>query len=133
MNKRLKDIENSLNNLNISSKTNLDNLQKKYKNELLDYNLINSLAEFSTLQLKGTIRYINKYSEQLRYGGLLIKIYNKKFTDDWYAIILKPNNKRYNVPFNNNYIFYKKTKEDDFRDWADLFIKEIDGGNYNII
>jgi hypothetical protein len=134
MNKRLKDIENSLNNLNFSnnSKNNFKNLQKKYENELTDYTFINNLGEFSTLELKGSIRYINKYSEELKYGGLLIKIYNKEFTDNWYAMLKKPNNKRYNIPFHNNYIFYKKTKEDQFKDWAELFIKQIDDGEYNI-
>jgi hypothetical protein len=45
---------------------------KKY--ELEDYKYIQSINDFSVLPLAGSLRYINKYTQEIRYGGLLIKI-----------------------------------------------------------
>jgi hypothetical protein len=100
----------------------------KYKNELEDYTHIEKLSEFSILPLKGSIRYINKYSKELRFGGLLIKIYEKY--DNYFAILKKINGKKYHVSFNNNFIFYKKSSNDNFRDSLKYFISEYDKGLY---
>jgi len=96
----------------------------KYQNELMDYVYIDSLSNFSVLPLKGSIRYINKYSKDLRFGGLLIKIYEKY--GNYFAILKKMNGKKYHVSFNNNFIFYKKSSDDSFRDSLKYFISEYD-------
>jgi cyclopropane fatty-acyl-phospholipid synthase-like methyltransferase len=79
----------------------IDDLLDKYKFELEDYNYINSISIFSTLSLRGSLKYINKYDKQLRSGGLLIKIYNDN--NEWIAIIKKISGKIYYVKFSKNY------------------------------
>jgi len=86
---------------------NLQNILELYKEELKDYKYIDNVKDFSELNLKGSIRYINIYDHKIRYGGLLIKIYN------------------------NNYIFYLDCKNNLIRNWADLFISNYNNGLYN--
>ena len=74
MNKRLKDIDKIINKLKPIDHINL--LIKEY--ELQEYTYIDTVEKFSILPLAGSLRYINKYTRELRYGGLLIKIYEKK-------------------------------------------------------
>lgn len=102
----------------------------KYKFELEDYKHINNVIDFSLLRLRGSLRYIKKYSKELRYGGLLIKIYQKN--DDWFGIIKKIDNKKYHVSFKNNFIFYYENKEDKLKDWAKCFISQVENGTYEI-
>ena len=100
----------------------------KYQNELMDYDYIENLEDFSVLPLKGSMRYINKFNKEIRYGGLLIKIYEKY--GNYFAILKKMNGKKYHVSFNNNFIFYKKNSNDNFRDSLKYFISEYDKGLY---
>jgi hypothetical protein len=102
-----------------------------YKSELEDYDLIDSVELFSTLPLKGSLRYINKYDKQLRYGGLLIKIYQEN--GQWIGVIKKPNNKKYYVKYDLNHVFYLKNKNDNMRKFAELFITDIENGDYEIV
>ena len=102
----------------------------KYKFELEDYKHIDNVIDFSLLRLRGSLRYIKKYSKELRYGGLLIKIYQKN--DDWYGIIKKIDNKKYHVSFKNNFIFYYENKDDKLKDWANCFISQVENGIYEI-
>jgi hypothetical protein len=125
-NDRMKDIDNIL---KYTKNNNLDILMQKYKEELIGYKYIESLDDFTTLRLKGNIRYINKYDNKLRMGGLLVKIYNND--NGWNAIILQPN-KKYYISFNNNYIFYQVSKDEQFRKWAECFVSDVDKGIYNI-
>jgi hypothetical protein len=110
-------------------KDKFDDMILKYHNELEDYIHIASLSEFSVLPLKGSMRYINKYSKEIRFGGLLIKIYEKY--GNYFAILKKINGKKYHVSFNNNFIFYKKNSNDNFRDSLKYFIADYDKGLYN--
>jgi len=107
---------------------NLQNILKIYNEELKDYKYIDNIKEFSELNLKGSLRYVNIYDHKLRYGGLLIKIYNKN--NNWYAVI-KQHNKHYYINYKNNYIFYLDTKQKLIRDWADVFISNYNNGLYN--
>jgi hypothetical protein len=127
MNKRLNDINLFIDNNFIN--TNIIELMNKYSNELTDYKYIDNLIEFSLLKLKGSIRYINIYDNKLRYGGLLIKIY-KNNNNKWISII-KTNNKKYYINFNNNYIFYKESKEENLISWANLFIEDVNNNKYD--
>ena len=119
-NDRLKEIDNIINNL----KPNIDmnKLIEKYKYDLDCYEYIDNVNTFSTLRMRGTIRYINKYDLKLRSGGLLIKIYNRD--NNWYCILLQPD-KKYHVSFNSNYIFYLGNKDENMRKWAEYFISNI--------
>jgi hypothetical protein len=130
MNKRQQDISNFINDNIINN--NINNLLTTYSEELNGYTYIDNIGDFSLLRLKGSIRYINYYDNKLRYGGLLIKIYNKKNTNEWICILKKSNGKKYHVNFKNNYIFYTESKSNKFRNWAELFIADINKGNYDI-
>ncbi len=49
----------------------INQLIQKYSNELTDYKYIDNLSDFSLLPLKGCIRYINKYSKELRFVRII--------------------------------------------------------------
>ena len=125
---RLKENNNIVDELIPNNKT--TEIFDKYKFELQDYKYINNVIDFSLLRLRGSLRYIKKYSKELRYGGLLIKIYQKN--DDWYGIIKKVDNKKYHISFKNNFIFYYENKDDKFKDWAQCFITQVENGTYEI-
>ena len=99
------------------------------KYELQDYKYIDSVEAFSLLRLRGAIKYVNKYDQKLRYGGLVVKIYKREQNQQWYCIILKEN-KKYYVSYNSNYIFYMESKQDALLDWASCFISDYDKGLY---
>ena len=127
LNQRLLDINNFIDN-NIND--NIEKLILEYNNDLKDYIYIKSLDEFINLQLKGPMKYINKYDGTLRSGGLLIKIYLKK--NKWIALIKQFSGKTYNISFDSNYIFYIKNKKDLLKDWLTCFIAECDSKDYII-
>ena len=92
-------------------------LKNKYRYDLEDYIYIDT--NINNMILGGYIKYIT-LNEELKWGGILIKIDNiNKLTK--MKLILKNNNKLWNIKFKNFYIFYKKnvSKNDKFRD---LFI-----------
>jgi hypothetical protein len=127
LNKRNQENCNIIDNLLVDK--NIIEIKKKYHEELKDYDYISSLSWFSSLELKGSMRYVNKYDHELRYGGLLIKIVNNN--NKWIAKIKKPDNKIYNVSYNNNYIFYNNTRTN-LIDWAECFISNVDKDLYII-
>jgi len=128
LNDRQKEIDSLIDEL--IPNDNINELIKKYHVELESYNYINNVVDFSLLKLRGSMKYINRYDKKLRYGGLLIKIYEKN--GKWHGIIKKINNKKYYISFDNNYIFYLESKEDTLRDWAELFITEFNNGEYEV-
>jgi len=128
MNKRLNEIDKIINELIPNNYIN--NIIDKYNIELNNYKYIDNIIDFSLLPLRGSIRYINKYDLKLRYGGLLIKLYNKN--NKWYALLKKNNNKRYNILFDNNYIFYRDTNSNKLINWGKCFISDIESGKYII-
>jgi cyclopropane fatty-acyl-phospholipid synthase-like methyltransferase len=103
----------------------IDDLLNKYKSELEDYNYINSIDIFSTLSLKGSLKYINKYDKQLRYGGLLIKIF-KDNNNEWIGIIKKISGKKYYIKFSKNYIFYLENDNNIFKKSLKYFISNYE-------
>ena len=132
------DLPNNNTRINDNNKMIDELLTDDYINVLINkYNLekytyIDDIRVFSLLSLKGSMKYINKYSNELRNGGLLIKIYNKN--NNWYGIIKKISGQYYHVSFKNNYIFYleHRTKEQKLRHTLELFMSDIDKGKYNI-
>ena len=125
LNERLKEIDMIVDNMIPDDYINT--IIDKYKEELADYEYIDTPELFSTLRLKGSMRYINKFDKNLRMGGLLVKIYQKN--SKWVGIILQ-NNKKYYISFDANYIFYRNNKSESVRDWADYFITKLDNGEY---
>ena len=87
LNDRLKEIDILVDNLIPNDYIN--KLIEKYSDDLKYYSYINSVNDFSILRLKGSMKYINKYDKKIRYGGLLIKIYQKN--NKWYGVIKKSN------------------------------------------
>ena len=102
------------------------------KFNLEKYKYIDDVKIFSLLTLRGSMKYINKYTGDLRYGGLLIKIYQKD--SKWFGIIKKGSGKKYHVSFNNNHIFYleHKSKNQKLRNTLELLMDDIDHGKYII-
>jgi hypothetical protein len=102
---------------------------EKYAKELSSYKFIDNVTDFSLLTLKGSMRYINKYDKKLRYGGLLIKIYEK---DNKYFAMIKRNKNIYNVSFDSNLIFYIKNKDEHFKDNLKYFINQVESNQYEL-
>ena len=130
LNNRLKEIDEFVDSF--LPNTPIKNILTKYKSELDGYEYIESINMFSTLSLKGSLKYVNKYDGQLRSGGLLIKIY-KKDNDKWTAIIKQADGKKYYVSFNANYMFYRKTKSEERVDLFNLFMSNVESGEYDIV
>jgi len=110
-------------------KNDLNDMIRKYESDLKDFDYIDTVEKFSILSLKGTMRYINKTDKKLRSGGLLVKIYQRN--NKWYAKI-KQYDKFYDISYNSNYIFYLNNKSNLLRQWADLFVTELDKGSYEV-
>ncbi len=129
LNDRLKDIDEFVDSF--LPNTTIKNILTKYKSELDGYEYIESINMFSTLSLKGSLKYVNKYDGQLRSGGLLIKIY-KKDNEKWTAIIKNIKGQKYYISFDSNYMFYRKTKSEERVDLFKVFISDIDSGMYEL-
>ena len=115
VNDRLQEIYNTIDRdcENIS----INDIKNKYNIELKDYTYIETEDEFINLKLKGAIRYINKYDGNLRYGGLVIKIYKK--LNSAYALVKKISGQ-----------IYMDNKNNMMCDWLKCFISDVDAGKY---
>ena len=112
MNKRLKDIENLVDQVKSQEKWQSEMNKKIYKwksdyeKELEDYEFIESEEELKrTAKKGGYVRYFNA-NDELRYGGFLVNI----FQDNEITKITLMNTmgKRWAISWTRNYIFYKK-------------------------
>jgi len=124
----------NFNNKMIDELLNNDNINELIKQYNLEkYSYIDDIRVFSLLPLRGSLKYIKKYTNELRNGGLLIKIYKKN--NQWYGIIKKINERRYHVSFKTNHIFYleHRSRSEKMRETLELFMSDIDNGKYNII
>jgi hypothetical protein len=90
--------------------TNYKKWKKEYKYELLDYNYVHKLEEFSIIAKGGLIRPFSIFSEKMLPGGIVIKI-DKDTKNKWYALLglfFKNEKPKYiKIYFDKNYIFYK--------------------------
>jgi hypothetical protein len=89
INKRSKEIDDYVDS--VKPDDYINTIINKY--DLKDYKYIDSVEAFSLLRLRGTIKYVNKYDQKLKYGGLVVKIYKREQNQHWYCIILKENKK----------------------------------------
>jgi hypothetical protein len=106
-------------------------LIKTYSSDLKYYKYIDTVEEFSLLNLKGSIKYINKFDKKLRSGGLLVKIYKDEKTKKWIGII-KKSNKKYYISYDSNYIFYMETQDVRLSDSLKCFVTDLDKGLYEL-
>lgn len=124
-NSRLKEIDEYVDH--VKPDDYINSIINKYN--LKEYKYIDTVEEFSLLKLRGTIKYVNKYDQKLRHGGLVVKIYKREQNQKWYCIIIKEN-KKYYISYNSNYIFYMESKQEALLDWANCFISDYDKGLY---
>jgi len=111
-------------NLQINTKTYLNNLIKKFKKELDGFSYVSSINEIIGMK-KIYIRYIS-VKGQLGYGGFYSKVIKKN--DQFYILLINSNKKIWEVSFNDNFIFYKmiNTNNDDKREFFNSFLKKYD-------
>lgn len=84
--------------------------KKEYKYELLDYNYIHTIEEFSLIGKGGLIRPFSIFSEKMLSGGIIIKVEKDEY-NKWYTLLgifFKNEKPKYlKIYFDTNYIFYK--------------------------
>ena len=99
----------------------IDNLFKKFEIELNDYFYITE-KNLSQMKVGGYIRYITM-NEELKWGGILVNIVNKKKLTKMKLVLKNSTNNFWNIKYKNFYIFYKNnvSRHDKFRD---LFISK---------
>ncbi len=128
LNDRLKEIDFMVDQL--KPHDTINDIIDKYSEELSNFHYIDSVELFSTLPLKGVMRYVGRYDKKLRYGGLLVKIYQKD--GEWYGVIKQKTNKKYYVSFKSNYIFYLEGKEEATSSFMKALNDKIDSGFFII-
>ena len=85
----------------------IGSIKNKYSTELEDFNYIHDLEEFKKLKNGGIIKPVNLQHDELKKGGVLIKIGNDN--NKWYALIGLLNRKIFwRIYFHNNYIYYRE-------------------------
>jgi hypothetical protein len=87
--------------------------------DLSQFELIDTVEKFSILPAKGRVIYINRYTEEKKIGGMLIKVF--KENDRWYCLLLN-NKKFYKVSYNSNHIYYKGNTYHIFRQYITDFV-----------
>ena len=128
LNDRLKEIDEMVDKLKPNDTIN--DIIDEYSEELQHFHYIDSVELFSTLPLKGVMRYVSRYDRKLRYGGLLVKIYQKD--GDWYGVIKQKSNKKYYVSFKSNYVFYLEGKDEATASFMKALNEKIDSGFFII-
>jgi hypothetical protein len=133
LNDRLKEIDELVDSLIPNDYIN--ELKKEYHSELKHYTYVDTIEQFSTLKLKGSMKYINKYDKKLRYGGLLVKIYQKE--NKWVGLIKKNDGTKYYISFDSNYIFYCENIGEihamEFRDSLKFFVTDVEDDKYEVV
>ena len=96
-------------------------LKNKFDIELNDYFYIND-KNLDQMKVGGYIRYVT-INEELKWGGILIKIKDIKRLIKMKLVLKNSTNNYWNIKFKNFYIFYRKnvSKYDKFRE---LFISK---------
>ena len=106
----------------------INKFKSKYKDELKNYNIINTKEELYNLKSAGYIRYFDR-EDNLKFGGILLKVFESENenVDMVRTLILLKNseNIKWTISWENNMIFYKKqTKKGD--NLRNLFISLLD-------
>jgi hypothetical protein len=109
----------------------------KYESELLDYHYIHNVEDFKKLDLGGIIKPIDLKEENLKSGGLVVKI-DKTSKNKYYALVRNKQFALWKIYFDGNYIFYRKPystyKNDDktkrFTNIMDKFVAKDEVNKY---
>lgn len=112
----------------------INKFKLKYKDELKNYNIINTKEELYNLKSAGYIRYFDR-EDNLKFGGILLKVFESENenVDMVRTLILLKNsdNIKWTISWENNMIFYKKqTKKGD--NLRNLFISLLDNNINNL-
>ena len=114
--------------------------KRKYSDELLDFKYIHTKEDFQKLTLGGVVRVISLSNEELKSGGILVKIGidNKK---KLYGLLSIPKkNYIWKIYFNYNYIFYRThynsyindDKTDAFKNILSKFLSKDEVEQYTV-
>ena len=106
--------------------------KKKYSDELVDFKYIHTKEEFQKLTLGGVIRVISLSNEELKAGGILVKIGIDNKNKLFGLLSIPKKNYIWKVYFNYNYIFYRMhynsyindDKTDAFRNVLSKFVSK---------
>ena len=80
--------------------------KKKFKDELNEYEFVIGVKKLYKLKLGGYIRYVN-FNNELRWGGILLKVYKDETTGRNILVLGNSNFRRNILSYENNYVFYK--------------------------
>jgi len=112
--------------------------KEKYLDELLDFKYIHTIDDFKKLNLGGVIKVITLSNEELKKGGILVKI-STDTKNKLYALLSIPNKKYiWKIYFNNSYIFYRPPynsyinddKTEAFKNMMDKFVSKEEINQY---
>jgi hypothetical protein len=125
---REKKLDNFLDNYktqkdwNIEKDDHIQNMIFKYKEYLEDYTIVKDKKDYNNIKVGGYVRFID-CNNNMKWGGILLKKIINNDID--YMIIANTENKKLQVSFYRNTIFYKKhtTASDKTRK---LFISYLD-------
>lgn len=113
MDDRLNDINKIVNSIKTQKSFNkdlekkADKYIKKYPDLLKDYTLIKNKKKLKLCKNGGYIRYVNK-NGLIRYGGLLLKVFEPPNSDITMLLLQNKNNNKWSITWDRNTIFYKE-------------------------
>ena len=111
-NERMDDINNIIDSIKTQKefdkelKKKANKYYEKYPDLLNNYQLITDKNSLKNCKNAGCIRYVNSKGE-IRYGGILLKIYNPPDSDVTFLLLKNTNNHKWNISWERNIIFYK--------------------------
>lgn len=113
MEDRLNDINTIVNSIKTQKSFNKELEQKAniYKNNnpevLNNYELVKNKKRLKNCKNGGYIRYVNK-NGVLRYGGILLKVFNPPDSDVTMLLLQNKNYNKWTITWERNIIFYKQ-------------------------
>ena len=99
----------------------------KYNKELENYKFVKDKSSLKKCKMGGCIRYVNPKNE-IRYGGILLKIYQPPDKDVTMLLLQNTNMQKWSITWERNIIFYKEQvkKGDNLRN---IFISLLNNDN----
>ena len=113
MNDRLNDINKIVNSIksqkiyNKELENKANDYKKKFPDILNNYKLVKSKKKLENCKNGGYIRYVNKEG-QLRFGGILLKVFKPPESDITMLLLQNKNNNKWSITWERNIIFYKQ-------------------------
>jgi hypothetical protein len=112
--------------------------KKKYSDDLLDFKYIHTKQEFQKLTLGGVVKVISLSNEELKSGGILVKIATDNKKKLYGLLSIPKKNYIWKVYFDYNYIFYRMhynsyindDKTDAFKNMLSKFVSKEEINQY---